>query len=128
MYTHTLVRSDFVSDDKINNQSKVQVRCCHGDLRSYPTAKVQVTVDGRIYQVEAGVLSQLPQPVLLGRGVSVFPKLVQKKVSACLVLTRDGKEPLKKKKKGTVFGRMIYCIVGGTRWGVTRWTTWVWIS
>lgn len=86
--TNTLVRSDFVSIENANRQSQVKARCCHGDVRSYPTEKVQVTIDGKVYQVEASLLSQLPQPVLLGRDVSSLPQLVQKEVTACTVLTK----------------------------------------
>jgi hypothetical protein len=49
---------------------------------------MQVTIDGKVYQVEASLLSQLPQPVLLGRDVSSLPQLVQKEVTACMVLTK----------------------------------------
>lgn len=90
--THTLVQRDLVREDKVDHQSQVQVKCCHGDMRLYPTADVSLTIDGRTHNVKAGVLSKLPQPVLLGRDVPALPQLVQKEASSCLVLTRAGKK------------------------------------
>ena len=81
-----------MSSNKINRRSQVQVSCCHGDVRSYPTANVRVTIDGKTHHVKAEVLAQLRQPVLLSQDVLMLRKLVQDKVSACLVLTRAERE------------------------------------
>ena len=92
--THTLVRSNLESLGKIGSLSRVKVRCCHGDVKSYPTATVKLDVRGVEHCVVAGVLAQLPQPVLLGQDidVAVLHSLVQKDVDACLVLTREGRQ------------------------------------
>ena len=77
--THTLVRSDLLRPHKIDSLSRVKVRCCHGDVKSYPTATVKLDVRGVEHCVVAGVWAQLPQPVLLGHDID-----------ACLVLTLGG--------------------------------------
>ena len=93
--SHTLVRDDLVDPGKLDPEATVRVRCCHGDTRTYPTADVQVTIDGVDHHVRAGVLPDLPQPILLGHDVGVLPQLVQKEVDACLVVTRGGEQKAK---------------------------------
>ena len=93
--SYTLVRDDLVDPGKLDPEATVRVRCCHGDTRTYPTADVQVTIDGVDHHVRAGVLPDLLQPILLGHDVGVLPQLVQKEVDACLVVTRGGEQKAK---------------------------------
>ena len=44
--SYNLVRSDLVDQYKIDSTSRVRVKCCHGDVKSNPTATVKVTIDG----------------------------------------------------------------------------------
>ena len=65
----TMVHRDLVPTDKLTSES-VPIRCAHGDVSSYPMAKVSMTIGKYTFPIKVVVSSSLPVPVLLGRGVS----------------------------------------------------------
>ena len=48
----------------------LRVRCCHGDMKEYPTAQVEVEVEDRVMSLKAGVVPGLLKDVLLGTDVN----------------------------------------------------------
>ena len=56
----SLVSADMVPAHVRNYTVVTQLRCVHGDERSYPTASVQVEVLGQTYLLEVGVVDSLP--------------------------------------------------------------------
>ena len=63
--TRTLVRQDLVPVGKMFEGTTL-IRCAHGDTVSYPLAEIEIDVEGRRFQVQAGVAANLPVSVLLG--------------------------------------------------------------
>ena len=45
------------------------IQCAHGDIKTYPTASVEVEVDGKVYTLKAAVAENLSLQALLGRDV-----------------------------------------------------------
>ena len=66
--TWTLVRRDLVPEGKMIEGTTL-IRCAHGDTVSYPLAEIEIEVEGRRFQVQAGVAANLPVSVLLGTDV-----------------------------------------------------------
>lgn len=62
----SLVHSDLVPVDLWSHTSIAQICCVHGEERQYPTASVQVNVQGQAYLLEVGVVDGLPYPMILG--------------------------------------------------------------
>ena len=54
----------------------VAVSCIHGESARYPLADIDVTIGGNQFRVRAGVSDKLPVPLLLGRGVPKFSRLL----------------------------------------------------
>ena len=77
----------------------VTIQCAHGDIVSYPLAKVEMMVLGKHIVVEAAVSETLPRSVLLGTDVQELTELVGKlekqndsKVFAVLTRSQTRKE------------------------------------
>ena len=58
----TLIRRNLVPAQKLV-EGEIPVRCAHGDIITYPIAKVEIEIGGRHYMAEAGVMDRL---LLLG--------------------------------------------------------------
>ena len=54
----------------------VNIQCAHGDIVSYPMAAVSMRVGNHPFTVQAAVSDRLPVPVLVGREVPEFDKLL----------------------------------------------------
>ena len=67
----TLVRKGLVPKEKLLSET-VELGCVHGDKVSYPLAMVNMELDGKKFQVKAGVADNLPVPVLMGTDVEVI--------------------------------------------------------
>ena len=66
-----LVRKGLVPKGKLLLET-VELRCVHGDNVSYPLAMVDMDLDGKKFQVKAGVADDLPVPMLMGTNVEVI--------------------------------------------------------
>ena len=53
----------------------IPVSCVHGDSRNYPTTHIKVQTTRGTFEVLAGVVDNLPVPVLIGRDCPIFWRL-----------------------------------------------------
>ena len=74
----TMVRKDLVPEEKVDHNRRIQLRCAHGDLMDYPTAKVKVKIQGHDYYICAAISSSLPRPILLGRDSGDLLELIER--------------------------------------------------
>ena len=79
----TLVHQALVAPEKINTDDQLRIKCAHG-----ATANIEINIDGKLYQVCAGVSPSLPRPVLLGRDIGILLELAVREQEAYAVLTR----------------------------------------
>ena len=63
------MRSDLLGEKKFEGETAI-VQCAHGDVVTYPLARVELEVEGRALTVKAAVSDTLPQSVLLGTDLS----------------------------------------------------------
>ena len=61
--------------EKVSRET-VDIQCAHGDVVSYPLVEVSMRVGDHPVTVQAAVSDQLPVPVLVGREVPGFNKLL----------------------------------------------------
>ena len=89
-YSRTLVRSDLLREKDFSQEETVTVQCAHGDVVTYPLARVELEVEGRSLTVEAAVSDTLPQSVLLGTDVPDLSELLrtERLGKALMVVTR----------------------------------------
>ena len=71
----TMVHKALVDPTKLSKET-VDIRCAHGDVVSYPTAEVSISVGKYAFSVEAAISEHLPVPVLLGRDVPDLHQLL----------------------------------------------------
>ena len=71
----TMIHRDLVPVDKVSSET-VNIQCAHGDIVSYPMAEVSMRVGNHPFTVKAAVSDRLPVPVLVGREVPEFDKLL----------------------------------------------------
>ena len=74
--SRTLIRADLVHTEK-PVEGEISIRCAHGDIITYPLAKVEIEKGGEHFIVEAGVVDKLPVSVLLGWDVPQLEDLLQ---------------------------------------------------
>ena len=74
--SRTLIRADLVNTEKLV-EGEISIRCAHGDIITYPLAKVEIEIGGEHFIVEAGVVDKLPVSVLLGWDVPRLEDLLQ---------------------------------------------------
>eukprot|EP00731_Ephydatia_muelleri_P014418 Em0008g138a len=67
--SRTMVRTDLVAPSSVSSTQQVVIRCAHGEAVSYPTALVNMEIEGLQVCVEAAVCKSLPVSVLLGTDV-----------------------------------------------------------
>ena len=67
--SRTMVRTDLVVPSSVSSTQQVVIRCAHGEAVSYPTALVNMEIEGLQVCVEAAVCKSLPVSVLLGTDV-----------------------------------------------------------
>ena len=89
--SRTLVRSDLLREKDFSQGDTVTVQCAHGDVVTYPLARVELEVEGRVLTVEAAVSDTLPQLVLLGTNVKDLSELLKAERwrKALMVVTRS---------------------------------------
>ena len=88
----TLVRQALVAPEKINTDDQLRIKCARGDSVVYPTANIEINIDGKLYQVCAGVSPSLPRLVLLGRDIGNLLELAVREQEAYAVLTQRRKK------------------------------------
>ena len=71
----TMIHRDLVPIEKVSSKT-VNIQCAHGDIVSYPMAEVSMRVGNHPFTVQAAVSDRLPVPVLVGREVPEFDKLL----------------------------------------------------
>lgn len=84
----TLVHQALVAQEKIKTDDQLHIKCAHGDSALYPTANIEININGKLYHVRAGVSPTLPRPVLLGRDIGNLLELAVQEQEAYAVLTR----------------------------------------
>ena len=89
--SRTLVRSDLLREKDFSQEATVAVQCAHGDVVTYPLARVELEVEGQALTVEAAVSDTLPQSVLLGTDVPDLSELLrtERPGKALMVVTRS---------------------------------------
>ncbi|MGL5295240.1 MAG: retropepsin-like aspartic protease, partial [Aeromonas sp.] len=58
------------------SKATVPITCVHGDTRNVPARRVTITGEPETWQVEVGIVQELPVPVVLGRDWPGFEKLL----------------------------------------------------
>ena len=86
----TTIKEHLVPQGKIQSGHYVNIQCACGDAVLYPTAKVELKVEGKAIQVEAALSPNLPRSVLLGTDVVELLQLLNQSGHAdedCLMVT-----------------------------------------
>ena len=78
----SLIDASLVPSEKIQQGEYVSMQCAHGDFRTYPTAVVDVEVDGKVHTLKVAVAENLPRHALLGRDVKDLVKIIIKEDKA----------------------------------------------
>ncbi|KAL7857116.1 hypothetical protein SRHO_G00160150 [Serrasalmus rhombeus] len=74
--SQTLVTKQSLPESQVFQNSKLRVKCVHGDERVYPTADVRMEIAGQAYILKVGVMEKLPYGVILGRDVPILLDLL----------------------------------------------------
>ena len=87
--SRTLVRSDLLREKDFSRGETITVQCAHGDVVTYPLARVELEVEGRALIVETAVSNTLPQSVLLRTDVPDLSELLktERRGKALMVVT-----------------------------------------
>uniref|UniRef100_A0A8C5PR58 Gypsy retrotransposon integrase-like protein 1 n=1 Tax=Leptobrachium leishanense TaxID=445787 RepID=A0A8C5PR58_9ANUR len=73
----TLVAGGLVKPNHVQNHKTMGVLCVHGCTVRYPTAPIEVVVQGRLIKMSAVVVKRLPYPLIIGRNFPDFLTLLQ---------------------------------------------------
>ena len=88
----SLIYASLVPPEKIHQGENVTMQCAHGDIKTYPTAGVEVEVDGKVYTLKAAVAESLPRQALRGRDVKDLITMIikedQKHTQQVLAVTK----------------------------------------
>ncbi|XP_049334950.1 uncharacterized protein LOC125801744 [Astyanax mexicanus] len=74
--SQTLITKQSLPGPQIFHDSKLRVKCVHGDERTYPTTNVKIEIKGQAYMLKVGVVDRLPYDVILGRDVPILLDLL----------------------------------------------------
>lgn len=91
--SQTLVRSEFIPRECVNEGATLRIKCIHGEERPYPTADVYLGIADQTFLVTVGVVTELPYPVLIGQDIPILGDLVQQSKPCSLVITRSKSSP-----------------------------------
>ena len=72
----SLIDASLVPPEKVQQEECISMQCAHGEVRAYPTANVEVEINGRIYTLKAAVAENLPRHALLGRDVKDLVRMI----------------------------------------------------
>lgn len=54
----------------------IDIQCVHGDVKSYPSAVVNVCVHDQVYLLKVAVVESLPADMILGKDLPILPDLL----------------------------------------------------
>ena len=98
-----LIDASLVPPEKTHQGQHVTMQCSHRDAKTYPTASVEVEVDGEIYTLKAAVAQNIPKQALLGRNVKDLIMMIikedQKHTQQVLAVTIQQQERDKEKEE-----------------------------
>ena len=80
--SRTMVRRQFVPQEKFLEGKWVSSRCVHGDTVLYPLADIKLVVEGIPVTVEAAVADSLPVEVILGTDASRTTELLGRRAGS----------------------------------------------
>ena len=80
--SRTMVRRQFVPQEKFLEGKWVSIRCVHGDTVLYPLADIKLVVEGIPVTVEAAVADSLPVEVILGTDASRMTELLGRRAGS----------------------------------------------
>eukprot|EP00795_Rhopilema_esculentum_P005569 gene5569-9573_t len=86
--SRTLVHKDLIPEGKVNEETRVDIQCAHGDYVSYPTAEVSIKIQDKVFLQRVVVSPNLPRPVLLGMDIVNDEKFERDEIEAFIVVTR----------------------------------------
>ena len=84
----TLVHQDLLPPEKVVGNQKFQVQCAHGNISEYPTAQLEISINGATFKIRAGVSPTFPRHVLFGCDIGNRVRLAVNEANAFSVLTR----------------------------------------
>ena len=74
----SVARADLVAREKWDSETKIAVRCVHGDSAYYPLAVVRVGIDGVWKVVRVALIPEMPVDLLIGvNDGSIVPRLYE---------------------------------------------------
>ncbi|KAL2081694.1 hypothetical protein ACEWY4_023547 [Coilia grayii] len=85
--SQTLIHESLVPGEQFDGQPAVKVCCVHGDVRSYPTVEVFLTVSGQTFFMPVAIAAKLPYKVVLGNDLPILWDLIHK-LEHCNAVTR----------------------------------------
>ena len=85
--SQTLVHQSLIPLEECRVQPPVKVCCVYGDVKSYPTAEIFLTVSGQTFFMSVAVAPQLPYKVVLGHDLPILCDLIPQ-VKHCNAVTR----------------------------------------
>ena len=62
----SVARADLVAKEKWDPNTQISVRCVHGGLAYYPTAVVEVRIDGVLKPARVTMIPEMPTDLLTG--------------------------------------------------------------
>uniref|UniRef100_A0A452IPR2 Peptidase A2 domain-containing protein n=1 Tax=Gopherus agassizii TaxID=38772 RepID=A0A452IPR2_9SAUR len=68
---------------------EIRLQCTHGDVRPYPSAWAQLTIDGVTRRMVVGLAPSLAYPVILGRDWPGFPAVLRRHAGGGLASPRS---------------------------------------
>ncbi|MGH0143847.1 UNVERIFIED_CONTAM: hypothetical protein FKN15_038435 [Acipenser sinensis] len=71
----TIIRPALLEGVSWRPQGAVTISCVHGETKTYPTTKIQMTVGSRTCRVAVAVAGKLPYPVIVGRDWPYYGEL-----------------------------------------------------
>ncbi|XP_077962421.1 uncharacterized protein LOC144410313 isoform X1 [Gasterosteus aculeatus] len=67
----TLIRPEWAEGEE---GPRIEVTCVHGDLKAYPTRWIQVCTPRGSFSIRAGLVPDLPVPMIIGRDCPIFER------------------------------------------------------
>ncbi|XP_076844741.1 uncharacterized protein LOC143489530 [Brachyhypopomus gauderio] len=89
--SQTLVSAKCVPNLHVKQELKLRVKCIHGEEQTYPTAAVDIEINGQMYRLNVGILDQIPYTVVLGRDLPILIDLLtsSQKTAEAFAVTRS---------------------------------------
>jgi len=85
----TIVKAHLIPKSAIMQEDTVITHCIHGHNKTYPTADIDIEIEGQEYLVTVGVLEDLPYPMLLGKDIPGLVYVLAREKACNMVVTRS---------------------------------------